>query len=59
MGRRDSFDAGILSSVVQDERAWDVAMGVAARTGLIATLDGRRQWWRMHHLCLLYTSRCV
>ena len=46
----ERFDAGILAAVVQDERAWGVAMGVAERTGLIAALDGRRQWWRMHHL---------
>ncbi|MBD3941354.1 hypothetical protein IF188_06530 [Microbacterium sp. NEAU-LLC] len=44
----ERFTAAIVAEVVDDARAWGVAMDVAERTGLVATLDGT--WWRMHHL---------
>ncbi|MFH8250249.1 LuxR C-terminal-related transcriptional regulator [Microbacterium sp. B2969] len=46
----ERFTADIVSEVVQDERAWPAAMDVAARSGLVATLDDDEHWWRMHHL---------
>lgn len=46
----ERFDAATVREVVGDERAWPLAMEVAQRTGLIATLDNDGRWWRMHHL---------
>lgn len=46
----ERFDAAAVHEVIQDERAWPLAMAVAERTGLIATLDDEGRWWRLHHL---------
>ncbi|MGX5695656.1 LuxR C-terminal-related transcriptional regulator [Agromyces soli] len=46
----ERFDAATLREVVRDERAWPLAMDVAERTGLVATLDDDGRWWRLHHL---------
>lgn len=46
----ERFDAGILTDVLGDPRAWTVAMDVADTTGLIVALDDAGQWWRLHHL---------
>ncbi|MFE6736394.1 LuxR C-terminal-related transcriptional regulator [Microbacterium sp. NPDC057650] len=46
----ERFTAEVLSAVLQDDRAWTVAMDVASRSGLIAALDDDGRWWRMHHL---------
>ncbi|MDF0512250.1 LuxR C-terminal-related transcriptional regulator [Agromyces sp. H3Y2-19a] len=46
----ERFDAVTVQEVVQDDRAWPLAMEVAARTGLVATLDDEGRWWRLHHL---------
>lgn len=46
----ERFTAEVLAAVLQDDRAWIVAMDVATRTGLIAALDDDGRWWRMHHL---------
>lgn len=46
----ERFDAATVREVVRDERAWPLAMEVADRTGLIATLDDEGRWWRLHHL---------
>ncbi len=46
----ERFDVAALEAVVRDPRAWPLAMAVADRTGLIATLDDHGRWWRLHHL---------
>lgn len=46
----ERFDATTVDAVIRDARAWPLALSVAERTGLIASLDDDGRWWRMHQL---------